>query len=67
MKNDKYGLLSYSGSGMSSKNNIVVNVGGITVNNDADMNEIETRIEKGVLTAMNAVLVDQSNNSMYNI
>ena len=52
---------------MSSKNNIVVNVGGITVNNDADMNEIETRIEKGVLTAMNAVLVDQSNNSMYNI
>lgn len=67
MKNDKYGLLSYSSSGISSKNNIVVNVGGITVNNDADMNEIETRIEKGVLTAMNAVLVDQSNNSMYNI
>ena len=67
MNNGRYGLLSYGNSGISSKNNVVVNVGGITVNNDADMNEIEERIEKGVLTAMNAVLVDQSNNSMYNI
>lgn len=67
MGNNKYMRNASFGGGFSNKNNVVVNVGGISVYNDADMNEIEQRIEKGVVTAMSAVLVDQSNNSMYNI
>ena len=67
MGNNRYMANASYGGGFSNKNNVVVNVGGISVYNDADMNEIEQRIEKGVVTAMSAVLVDQSNNSMYNI
>ena len=67
MGNNKYMRNASFGGGFSNKNNVVVNVGGISVYNDADMNEIEQRIEKGVVTAMSAVLVDQSNNSTYNI
>lgn len=67
MGNNKYMRNTSFGGGFSNKNNVVVNVGGISVYNDADMNEIEQRIENGVVTAMSAVLVDQSNNSMYNI
>jgi uncharacterized protein YpuA (DUF1002 family) len=67
MGNNRYMTNASFGGGISNRNNVVVNVGGISVYNDADMNEIEQRIEKGVVTAMSAVLVDQSNNSMYNI
>lgn len=67
MGNNRYMANASYGGGFSNKNNVVVNVGGISVYNDADMNEIEQRIEKGVVTAMSAVLVDQSNNLMYNI
>jgi uncharacterized protein YpuA (DUF1002 family) len=67
MGNNRYMTNTSFGGGISNRNNVVVNVGGISVYNDADMNEIEQRIEKGVVTAMSAVLVDQSNNSMYNI
>ena len=67
MGNNKYIQNTGNGVGVNNKNNVIVNVGGITVNNDADINMIEEKIEKGVITAMRAVMVDQSNNSMYNI
>lgn len=67
MGNNRYMANASYGGGFSNKNNVVVNVGGISVYNDADMNEIEQRIEKGVVTAMRAVMTDQSNNSVYDI
>jgi len=67
MGNNKYITNASYGKGYNTRQNVVVNVGGITVNNDADINEIEERIERGVVTAMRAVMTDQSNDSIYNI